>query len=356
MSNELTLRDEAIKLHQQIGMYADQAQVAIYNMGKCMYEMKEKSLYKQIGYETFDEYCKVEFDLKKSQSSKFISIYKNLGENYIQENQNIGVTKLYMLSQIAPEDREVISEENELDDISVKELEEQIKQLQKEKEDAQYKLFEITEENEKVKKELKTIQDKPVDVAVSEPDPKEIEARAEEIATEKTIAARKRMEDLSERLEEQEKENRKIRSQLETVSKLTYDNEMLEKKVKELEEKAPKICDPDPLEVETMAEEIANEKIEEIQKAAKNEVEQVKADFEKKLQNILAASAAAKENEKSTQVEPDQSLPVKEQFKVYLQNVITLLNQAIEFANGTEQSEFLLSQLKSALQKVGDKI
>lgn len=213
--NEITARDEALKLHSQAQMYASQAQESVLMLGKCMAEMKEKELFKELGYSDFEDYAFKEFNFKKSQANKYISIYNNLGEKYFEEHKALGVSKLYLLSQLDDEDRETI--ETDAEDSSYRELEKKIKDLEKEKEKMQLSIFDLESEN----KELK---DRPIEVSVQEPDEAEIDKRVKEKTKsleEQVTLIGNMVDGYKEKENKLIDENRKLKSQLEELQKNT---------------------------------------------------------------------------------------------------------------------------------------
>ena len=156
--NELTLKDEAIRIDNEIQMWANNLGTAVYNIGRCMTQMKERRLYEELGYSTFEDYCEQKYQLKRSQAAKYLSVYQNLDEKYILDNQGAGIQKLYMISQISEEDRENI--EGTPEELSVTELKAQIEQLKKEREGEQLQFFEMQEKSEKAKTEEDKLREK----------------------------------------------------------------------------------------------------------------------------------------------------------------------------------------------------
>lgn len=104
--NELSPKDEAIRIDNEIQLWASQLNTAVFQIGKNLSIMKEKKLFEQLGYETFDDYCWEKYQLKHSQSSKYIAVYNKLGEQYLQDHSSAGIQNLYMISQLSDEDRE----------------------------------------------------------------------------------------------------------------------------------------------------------------------------------------------------------------------------------------------------------
>lgn len=330
--NELTLKDEAIRIDNEIQMWANNLGTAVYNIGRCMTQMKERKLYEELGYSTFEDYCEQKYQLKRSQAAKYLSVYQNLDEKYILDNQGAGIQKLYMISQISEEDRENI--EGTPEELSVSELKAQIEQLKKEREGEQLQFFEMQEKSEKAKTEEDKLREK------------------------------------IKRLEDQFKD-----AQIEHLNELTdatRKNEKLEKKIKELESKPQDVAVVEPTEEEIMqkAEELAAERSEEIiraerqdwtsqieelkeqLKAKEQETENIKAGYEKKLENLAGSTPA--EAEESTQV--DAAEEEKARMKELLTYIINASNEALELAQLSENSEMWMEKLRAVFLSISKKL
>lgn len=371
MSNELTVKDRAVKVDSEIQFWANQLGTAVYQIGKNLAIMKEEKLYEQLGYETFEEYCFEKYELKHSQAAKYLAVYNKLGEAYLTEHSEAGIQKLYMLSQISEEDRENV--EGNPEDLSVSELKAEIERVKQEREGFQMQLFELQEKEKTAEEKMQ----------------EEIELKAEEKAAEQTVAARKRIDELSQKLEELQKaydKDKKDHAKLEERNViLGVDKEALEtkvaqqeKKIKELENKPQDVATVEPSEEElnARAEKIAEAKIDEIKamaqtekesaelqiedllsrlKEKESEVENIRAGFEKKLENIIAASEAVNEakKEESTQVD-GKSDEIK--MKILITNVVDASNKAIEAAQLTENPDMWIEKLRGVYEKMAEKL
>ena len=371
--NELSLKDEAIRIDNEIQLWASQLNTAVFQIGKNLSIMKEKKLFEQLGYETFDDYCWEKYQLKRSQSSKYIAVYNKLGEQYLQDHSSAGIQNLYMISQLSDEDRENLEVNPE--DATVNELKAEIERIKQEREGIQMQLFELQEKE-------KTAEEK-----LQEEIEKKASELAEERAAEETALAKKRIEELSEKIKEietnYEKEKKTYDEQARKSSILTTDNEalreqaeQLRKTIKELESKAQDVTVAEPTEEElnARADAIANKKIEEMKKRSEAErqiaddqikaleeklkekeaeAENIRAGFEKKLENIMNAS----QNAESTRVEnaveePDE----KARFKALLTNVVNDSNKVIEFAQLSEDSATYIEKLKGVFENIIKKL
>lgn len=333
--NELTLKDEAIRIDNEIQMWANNLGTAVYNIGRCMTQMKERKLYEELGYDTFEDYCEQKYQLKRSQAAKYLSVYQNLDEKYILDNQGAGIQKLYMISQISEEDRENI--EGTPEELSVTELKAQIEQLKKEREGEQLQFFEMQEKSEKAKTE----EDK----------------------------LREKIKRLENQFKDAEIEH------LNQLSDATRKNEKLEKKIKELESKPQDVAvaEPSEEEVKRKAEELAKEEIDTIKrqadvdkslkdkviedlkeqlKAKEQETENIKAGYEKKLENLAGSTPA--EAEESTQV--DAAEEEKARMKELLTYIINASNEALELAQLSENSEMWMEKLRAVFGSISQKL
>ena len=160
---------------------------AVCEIGKDLRTMKIEELYKCIGYESFEDYAEQEFSLKRRQAYQYISVYENLGEAFVQSNAQLGITKLSLLTQINPEDRAEVMEKNDLEGMTVNEVRELIDKTKQQGEQLAFfeqentKLKDSADEAEKLRaekaelhKRIEELESRPVEVAVAEPEIKEV--------------------------------------------------------------------------------------------------------------------------------------------------------------------------------------
>ena len=160
---------------------------AVCEIGKDLRTMKVEELYKCIGYESFEDYAEQEFSLKRRQAYQYISVFENLGEAFVQSNAQLGITKLSLLTQMNPDDRAEIMEQNDLEGMTVNEVRELIDKTKQQGEQLAFfeqentKLKDSADEAEKLRaekaeleKRIEELENRPVEVAVSEPEVKEV--------------------------------------------------------------------------------------------------------------------------------------------------------------------------------------
>ena len=104
-----------------------------YAVCKNMKEMRDGKLYKELGYQNFEDCCKVEFGIKKAQAYKYISIAERLPEDFVQSTGRIGTEKLSVLAMLDESTREAVTETVDVENTTVKELKAEINKLKAEK-------------------------------------------------------------------------------------------------------------------------------------------------------------------------------------------------------------------------------
>lgn len=206
---------EAVIINERIRANGQAAVNAVCAIGRDLRRMKIEGLYTHLGYDSFEEYAEQEHNLKRRQAYQYISVYENLGEDFVQSNAQLGITKLALLTQVNTEDRTEIMSDNNLSGMTVnevkallekvkvqgeqlsmfesqigdkteqeKELEcksAEIKSLQARLDDtgnamrkAAVEKQEIEKKNMELEARIKELENRPIDVAVAEPEIKEV--------------------------------------------------------------------------------------------------------------------------------------------------------------------------------------
>lgn len=120
---------KAAELDRRIKTSAQLAQQSLYDMCMGFKEMRDSRLYKELGYSDFGDYCEKETGFSKMNVYRYISIAENLPQDFVTSRLQIGVKKLTLLAKLSDEERTELTENNDLESTSVKELERQIKEL-----------------------------------------------------------------------------------------------------------------------------------------------------------------------------------------------------------------------------------
>lgn len=138
----------AQELHQKILIHAQLVAQNLWEMCSSLKEMRDSKLYYQLGYMHFEDYCRDELGIKKVQAYKYISIVSNMSQEFVHSSEQIGVTKLALLASISDDEREQLMEQTDVESVTVRELKEQIKGLQAEKQRLETDLSESSEVRE----------------------------------------------------------------------------------------------------------------------------------------------------------------------------------------------------------------
>lgn len=155
-SSEMSeIKREAVELHLEIKKNAELTAAALVEFCKGLKKMRDKKLYIELGCETFAEYAKKAFNIEQRQAYNYIQALERLGEPILQSNANLGITKLNILSEIPRLELEQFVEENNVAEMSTKQLKEAVEKATK----AEEQLTFMTEENEKLKEELDEIKE-----------------------------------------------------------------------------------------------------------------------------------------------------------------------------------------------------
>lgn len=142
MSTEVIVSEgytKAVSLTRSIIANAQAAQASLYEVCKGLKEMRDRKLYKELGYQNFEEYCENEVGITIQQGRKYTAIASMMESekgNLSFPFEQIGVTKLYLLSQLDSDDRTELQQNVDVETVTVKELKAEIADLQSKNADA----------------------------------------------------------------------------------------------------------------------------------------------------------------------------------------------------------------------------
>lgn len=217
-----TNKERAYELNSRILACANAAYSSLMESAKLLKEMRDTKLYVEMGYEKFEDYTVAELGIHERQAYTYIKPYEELGERFLQSNANLGITKLALIAQLPSVDRKEFTENNDLAGMTV----EQVKQLVRENNEKGEQLGLLTDEKNAIKedrdealsdlakaekrmveleKELEEVKNKPVPVAVREPDPAEIQKIKDEAAAVAKKKSDKEIKTIKKELEEKHK-------------------------------------------------------------------------------------------------------------------------------------------------------
>lgn len=307
---------KAKELDRRIKTSAQLAQQSLYDMCMGFKEMRDGKLYKELGYQNFEEYCEQETGFKRRQVYKYIAVAEKLPQDFVQSTAQIGAEKLYLLSTLSEEERTKTAENTDLQNVSVKELQSEIDKIKSENKTLSIKLDDLNRENVTITKQRETL-----------------------------ISQRDKLEDQVTDLERQieELENRPI-----DVTVCESDSHEIENL-----KKAMKICDDRWAEKYNELQEDTITQTRELHQNYKAQIERLTADYEKKLAEIPVPSESAPEQVTA----PD----MKETFKAYYSMAYNAFNAMAEFVKKQseenkrfclEKSDKLINILKKSIQEV----
>lgn len=308
---------KAVNLNYHIKAAAQVAQQSLYEMCIGFKEMRDSKLYKELGYNTFEDYCEKETGIKRRQVYRYIEVIEKLPSDFVSPGTQIGVKKLYLLSSLSEEERTEITEKTDLENTSVRELEQQIRQIRAEK-----------------------------DKAVADKSAAEAEASA---AAQQAKSLEKAKNALSQQIaaleaEIKELENRPIEVTAEpakdgVMDKTAFDN----------------ICKTYEQQLDKVQEDALQDTIR-LNREHTEQMNSLKAESEKKLEELRSQLEAAKREQSELTVSVPDS---KETFKAYLATAIDAAKRLCEFiGNNSADSnhDLFVSKAKQFFEKMTEDI
>lgn len=191
MANKISQNySKALELHNKILVSAQLAQTNLWEMCSGLKEMRDGKLYRDLGYQNFEEYCQTEFNMNRSNAHKYISIIENINSENVSTSKHFGVSKLYLLSTLSESEQAEMTEKNDVESMTVKQLETVIKNLKKSNEEKKSQLqslnnrienannsinkyradlYNASVENRELREQIEELESRPAEVAVAEP-------------------------------------------------------------------------------------------------------------------------------------------------------------------------------------------
>ena len=127
----------AYNLNVKIHTSMQAIQQNLYDMCSALKQMRDGKLYKELGYQNFEEYCQQEAGFTRQQAYKYIALVEHLPEDFVNSGLQIGVKKLYLLTALTDDQREEITQTVDLESTTVRELKAQIAALQSQNADTE---------------------------------------------------------------------------------------------------------------------------------------------------------------------------------------------------------------------------
>ncbi len=164
---------KAVNVNRNIVIHAQAAQMELYEVCKGLKEMRDGKLYKELGYQNFEEYCETEVGIRRRAAYKYISIADNISDNFVHAHaQNAGSEKLYLLSTLSESDREELTERVDVEETTTRQLKAEIDKLKAEKAKQADELQDVYSNRDRLQEQVSTL----------EQQVQELEARPIEVA------------------------------------------------------------------------------------------------------------------------------------------------------------------------------
>lgn len=242
-------QNEALNLHYEIIAKGNLAASAMVDFCQNLKRMRDERKYLLLGHETFEEYVEQDVGIKQRQAYTYIQALESLGEKYLQSNASLGISKLGMLAALPWYERKEVEENNDVAEMSTRELKETISKLH----EAQEQLTLITAERDelvkssqehedlsdtvrRLREELKAASEKPATTVMREPTAEEIKQYTSDAIEKERAKAKK---DKEKAIAEAEKRARDA-AEKSAAAELGRKTEELEQKYKAVLDAAEK--------------------------------------------------------------------------------------------------------------------
>ena len=153
---------DAYRLDAELKHHALTVVEEMIEVGRCLKEINDRRLYQYLDTSTFAEYAEKAVGLKERAAYNYITAYETYGSDGLQKYGQLGITKLVALAQLNDTDREEMLESGKVEELSTRELKDEIKKLKGENDQLRFQFDDITDN---VKKQDAEISDKEKEIA-----------------------------------------------------------------------------------------------------------------------------------------------------------------------------------------------
>lgn len=167
---------EAYNLNVKIHTGMQMIEQSCYDVGTALKKMRDDKLYKELGYQNFEDFCEKEAGMSRMHAYRFINIIEKLPSDFVTSMLQIGMSKLTLLTALTDDQREQITENVDLESTTVRELKAQIAALQsqnadseKARLDAETRAQQWYDKAQEMQEQVEELESRPVEVAVPEP-------------------------------------------------------------------------------------------------------------------------------------------------------------------------------------------
>ncbi|MDE5884196.1 MAG: hypothetical protein K2H29_03845 [Oscillospiraceae bacterium] len=301
--------------------------------------MHDGKLYKQLGFKNFEEYCKSK-GFTRRHGARFIKIAEMLESENVTPGshfENLGASKLFQLAMLEPEQREEIIQTVDVEAISKRDLEKEIKKMKEKEKQSESRIAELESENRASAKAL------------------------DEITADKNRIA-SALQEKQDRIIELERQNQELENRpvevyhseedKQEIERLTVQNEALEEQRAELEQKVCEYQNQEQLQPEKTLEyqnlmEAMNNASKEwkrmydkLQDDDEKEINKLKRDHHDELRQKDEEIKALQSQIAEKSAEPKES-PESRQFRIQLMTIGNGLQQLFDFLCDHPQEMFL---------------
>ena len=248
-NNELMMKSYAMQVHESIMQSGTVAAQALMRMCQGLKKMRDEKLFRSLGYDDFDVYCEEMAHIRARQAYNYIATFERVGEEFLQSNASLGITKLELISRLPGDVAAEITEDGTAEKMSVREIKalvEENKRLSGQVALFEGELSKVREENdanamalEEAKCELR---DRPIQVVEKNLSAEQSEKlRAETKATVEAEMKKQFASELKEKIKKaEEKTEKKFADKIKDAENATAEKERLENIIKERDAEAEK--------------------------------------------------------------------------------------------------------------------
>lgn len=116
------LKSYAMQVHESIMRSGAAAASFLVEMCKGLKKMRDDRLYRSLGYDDFDVYCEDMAHIRARQAYNYIATYERLGDEFLQSNAQLGITKLELISRLPGDVIADITEDGSASEMSVRDI------------------------------------------------------------------------------------------------------------------------------------------------------------------------------------------------------------------------------------------
>lgn len=237
----------AVTLDQQIKITAANMVQNYIDLCGMLYEMSNKKLYKELGYQTFEDYSKTELGITKQQGHKYLKIGKEFSDEKVKSTllfENLGTEKLYLLAKLDEPEREEIQQNVNLEETSVRELKAEIAKLKDDNDkirsakiSMESDLLSVKSNNRSLRhqlddaeKKITELENRPVEIAVQEDEEGKIaKALVKQLGRQLSEADQNHVNAMEEQRKKYQAQINQLEEQLTEMTEQAEQKEIIEK-------------------------------------------------------------------------------------------------------------------------------